>query len=204
MEMNLQWVLLATIPFASALIGWATNFVAVKMLLHPLQPKKILWMTFQGLIPKRIDDLADRVAKSIARDFLTKEDVAEMVEKVHLKPFLVSFVKEKWDEKQGDFLDKFPMIKMFLPQEKLDEIRDTIVDSFAEGDEDISLKIAEEISDKVDLEEVIRSNILKFDLAQLDDIINEIAKNEFRYIERLGGVIGFVVGLAQLGIFFLI
>ncbi len=195
--MNLDLILLIAIPLVSGAIGWATNFVAVKMLLHPLKPKTILGMTFHGLIPKRIEDLADKVAKSIARDFLTKDDIATMVESVELKPFIEEFIKRKWEEKQSGFLEKFPMIQMFLPKEKLDEIRDMIISSFSEGDADISSIIGDEISGKVNLEGVIRDNILKFDLAQLDEIINDIASKEFKYIERLGGLLGFLVGLVQ-------
>ena len=32
---------------------------------------------------------------------------------------------------------------------------------------------------------------------RLEKIIEEIARKEFRYIERLGGIIGFIIGLVQ-------
>ena len=34
------WLIL--IPFISAFIGWFTNWIAIKMLFHPKEPKKIL------------------------------------------------------------------------------------------------------------------------------------------------------------------
>ena len=40
------------LPIIAALIGWATNFVAIKMLFHPQDPKKILGITFQGVFLK--------------------------------------------------------------------------------------------------------------------------------------------------------
>ncbi len=174
------------------------------MLLHPLKPRRILGVTFQGLIPRRISDLAERIARSISRDFLTVEDIGQMIEKVELKPFLRDYIKTKWDEKLDSILGFIPMIKMLLPQDKLNEIRDRIIDSFTEGEGDITTAIARAIEGKIDLEEVICSNILAFDLAQLDQIINEIAEREFRFIEVLGGVIGFVVGVIQVGLVLLV
>jgi uncharacterized membrane protein YheB (UPF0754 family) len=196
-EEILHYLFLGAIPIVSGAIGWLTNWVAVKMLLHPLRPKVVLGVKFQGLIPRRIEDLASRIAISISRDFLTVEDIGEMIEKVELKPFLSEYIKNKWDEKLDVILGAFPMIKMMVPQDKLDGIRDKVIESFTEGEGDIGSAIAEAIQDKVDLEEVIRTNILAFDLSQLDSIINEIAKKEFRFIEILGGVIGFIIGLFQ-------
>lgn len=40
-------------PVICALIGWFTNFLAVKMLFHPHKPIKIGPFTIQGIFPKR-------------------------------------------------------------------------------------------------------------------------------------------------------
>ena len=38
------WLIL--IPLISAFIGWFTNWIAIKMLFHPKEPKKILMVFF--------------------------------------------------------------------------------------------------------------------------------------------------------------
>ena len=54
-----------SIPIISGSIGWFTNYIAVKMLLHPIEEKSFLGFKFQGVIPKRHHELADKIADAI-------------------------------------------------------------------------------------------------------------------------------------------
>ena len=92
------------------------------------------------------------------------------------------------------------MIQMFLPADKMESIRDKLVAAFCDGKGTTAEMLALEISSKIDLRDVIYKNILSFDLETLEDIIQKIAKKEFRFVERLGGLIGFFIGGIQLGI----
>ena len=47
---------------------------------------------------------------------------------------------------------------------------------------------------------IVEEKIHAFDLDQLESIVRKLAHREFRSIEILGAVIGFVVGLVQWGI----
>ena len=44
---------LYSIPFISAFIHWLTIRMALKLLFHPRQPKRILGFTLQGVFPKK-------------------------------------------------------------------------------------------------------------------------------------------------------
>ncbi len=189
---------LYTLPFVSALIGWATNFVAIKMLFRPYKPVKILWITFQGLIPKRHVVLAEAIAEAVERDFLTVQDLKEIVKKVDLGELLGTVIREKWDEKSESILASFPMLQMFVPPEKIIEIRDKIVDAFSEGMDSDSDHLAEKVAQKADISGMIHRNILAFDYTQLEEVVENLASNEFRYIEKLGGILGFLIGLFQM------
>src|SRR5690554_6310986 len=54
-------------------IGWLTNKVAIKMLFRPINPHKILGITFQGVFPRRKDKIAASLAEIIEKDLLSKE-----------------------------------------------------------------------------------------------------------------------------------
>ena len=199
--MELKWWmqngLLVAMPFISGAIGWFTNYIAVKMLTKPIHPKKILGLTFQGLLPKRHKELAGRISTAIAKDFLTEENVLSLIKKANADHLLKDYIKKKWDDKIGDVLSIVPMIQMFLSPDKLGEIRDKIAEAFSGNSEDFLHILTEGLKGKIDLEETIKANILEFDLNRLESIIQEIAHREFRYIERLGGLIGFLIGVVQ-------
>jgi uncharacterized membrane protein YheB (UPF0754 family) len=190
--------ILFTLPIISALIGWATNFVAVKMLFKPHEPKGFGWFTVQGLIPKRHAAIAEAVSQAVEKEFLTKTDLKELIQKVNIKELMAGFVRKRWDEKSEEIMDANPMIKMFVPSEKLLEIRDKVVNGFTEDLEADADFLAQQISDRSDIGALIHRNIMNFDYTRLEEIIESLAKNEFRYIERLGGILGFLIGMVQL------
>ena len=190
---------LYALPFISGSIGWFTNYLAVKMLTRPVKPINILGIKIQGVIPRRHEDLADKVAEAVKKDFFKSSDLEESMAGVDFKPIIKEIFLRKWDEKIGDVLDSLPMIKMFLPPDKLDDIKIKIVEAFTEGNgNSIGKTVAESITKHVDISAIVKKNILAFDLDQLESIIHEIAKKELRFIEHLGGFLGFIIGLVQL------
>ena len=72
-----QWIWLS-LPVISALIGYVTNWVAIRMLFRPYEEKR-LWgvrVPFTpGLIPKRRGDLARSIGRSVSRYLLTHETI---------------------------------------------------------------------------------------------------------------------------------
>jgi len=64
-------------------------------------------------------------------------------------------------------------------------------------------KVATQFESSVDLKQMIEDNIAAFDLEHLERIVNQVAKREFRTIERLGAALGFVIGCVQVALFWL-
>ncbi len=69
-------------PLIGAVIGYGTNWVAIKMLFRPLKPVKIGEFTLPftpGIIPKRKDKLAKAIGESVGNQLFTKHDMEEML-----------------------------------------------------------------------------------------------------------------------------
>lgn len=65
-------------PIVGAIIGYGTNRLAIRMLFRPHRPKHILgWQVpfTPGLIPKKRDELALSIGKSVAEELLTPEAI---------------------------------------------------------------------------------------------------------------------------------
>ena len=56
---------------------------------------------------------------------------------------------------------------------------------------------------QVDLKQMIEDNISAFDLERLEAIVHAVANREFRTIERLGALLGFVIGCVQVALFWI-
>ncbi len=181
-------------------LGYATNWLAVKMLLRPVRPVNVLGFRIQGLLPRRQAELADRISAAIAREFLTEADIMNFLKKADPSQALKSLFARKWEEKVGDILAAMPFLAAFLSPEKLGFIRDAIADAIAEESEPLLEALAHTLEDKIDLQETLRVKILGFDLQRLNAIIEEIGQREFREITWLGGIIGVVIGAVQAGL----
>jgi uncharacterized membrane protein YheB (UPF0754 family) len=55
----------------------------------------------------------------------------------------------------------------------------------------------------MDVEAVVREKVAAFSSDKLEEMLLGIMKREFRFIEWVGAVLGFLIGLTQLGILWL-
>ena len=69
-------------PLIGAVIGYCTNYIAVKMLFRPYKEIKIGSFSIPftpGIIPKRQKDLAQAVGKAVGNSLITENDLSEML-----------------------------------------------------------------------------------------------------------------------------
>jgi uncharacterized membrane protein YheB (UPF0754 family) len=53
------------------------------------------------------------------------------------------------------------------------------------------------LQSELDLEAIVVQKVTNFSSAKLEDILYQIMTKEFRFIEIIGAVLGFTIGLAQ-------
>ena len=190
-----QIISLILVPMAVATAhGFFTNWMAVQLLLKPVKPVNILGFKLQGLLPRRQEELAERISSAIAERFLTREDILNFLRQVDPVAAMRVLLAEKWDEKLGEILDSIPMAKMFISSERLQGIRDKIAGALAEEAGAFTERLVDSLDGKIDLKETLRRNIMAFDVTELNDIIEQIGYREFREIAWVGAAIGLVIG----------
>jgi uncharacterized membrane protein YheB (UPF0754 family) len=84
-------------PVIGAIIGLFTNYIAVKMLFHPLHPIKIgkFKVPFTpGIIPKRRGALASAIGHAVGEELFTPDDLAKMLCSDEVEKKLVSTVTD--------------------------------------------------------------------------------------------------------------
>ena len=57
--------------------------------------------------------------------------------------------------------------------------------------------LGQELQEQKLLGSLVRSKIATFDLQELERLVLRVAKNELRYIEVFGAVLGFIIGILQ-------
>jgi len=79
-----------------SVIGWSTNWAVIQMLFRPRLPKKILGITWAGLLIKKKPELARKIGEVVEQDLLTKEKIIEKVDAI--KPIIHTKIEERISE----------------------------------------------------------------------------------------------------------
>ncbi|MCI7300597.1 DUF445 family protein [Ihubacter massiliensis] len=133
-------------PLIGALIGYCTNFIAVKMLFKPHRPimigKRRLPFT-PGLIPKRKDELAGAIGSAIGEVLLTKKDLAEALPAEHIKESITGGLWEAYLGVKESQVSIGEAARGYLSEERLEEIRfkleDVITERVMSGIEELDI-----------------------------------------------------------------
>jgi uncharacterized membrane protein YheB (UPF0754 family) len=191
-------VLYCTLPFITALIGWVTNFIAVKMIFRPRREIRILGFRIIGLIPKRKHDLAVKIAETIEKELISHRDIRAILqsEDFHLSTGVA--IKKRIEQLIDEKLVANPLLAMFVTPEIIEKLTDLLMEELQKELPGLIDSLFETVEKKIDFRAIIKDKIDGFDLTRLESIIQAIAAKELRAIELFGGILGFVVGVVQM------
>ncbi len=188
--------LIAT-PIVAALIGYVTNYIAVLMLFRPHQPRRLLGFSVHGLVPRRQKEIAESLGAMIERDLLSHADIQQALQSAETREEAKTFLSEQVDTFAQQLSAQNPMIGMFVQGPMLEQVKGMLAAQMTERFPEFVERVIGKVEHKLDISEIVRAKVEGFDLSKLEAIIYEVSARELKTIEVLGGVLGFIVGLAQ-------
>lgn len=187
-----------TIPAIGGLIGWSTNWLAVKMIFRPIEPRRILFFRVQGLIGRRQHDLAKAIGHVVGNHLVEHKDVVKSLNKLDFAGILANVLDKGLGPKVQE-LRGLPLIGGFLTEERVRDIRNSIVDGIMQHKDAVLDEVERGLAKGLDVPGLVEKKVASFAVAKLEALILEVASRELRAIEVLGGVLGALIGLAQVG-----
>lgn len=188
-----------TLPFVSALIGWVTNFIAVKMLFHPRIPINLGFFKVQGVFPKRKDSLAEKLGRIVGQELFNISDLKEQLLHEENRKAIIAVIEVRIDTFLREKLkDAVPMLAMFISDDLVNKIKTTLMAEFENSLPEIMNTFSAKLEEKVNIEEIVKEKVNNFSMEKLEDIMFSIMKKEFKFIELVGGILGFLIGLIQI------
>ncbi len=185
----------------SSMIGWITNYVAIKMLFKPYNKINFGFFSIQGLIPKRRHEIGQKIAATVKESIISMTDILNSLNKKGLEEELEVIVDKLIHGKvKPEILNAFPMAAMFLTESVILKVELGIKKIILENKESIIEGILNAVEKNVNFEEIIIKNIDNFSLEELEKITLNLARTELRHIEIIGAILGGIIGIAQIGI----
>lgn len=191
------WLIL--IPLISAFIGWVTNWIAIKMLFHPREPKRFLGITFQGIFPKRQQQFAEKLGKLVSNEFLSFSDIEQKISNPeNLKKIMPMIEKHIDDFLRLRLSDEMPVISMFIGDKTINKIKGALMEEIENLFPIVMKQYASNLKSELDLEHIVIKKVAGFSSDKLEEILYQIMSKEFRFVEIIGAVIGFLIGVVQI------
>ena len=167
-------------PLIGAVIGYFTNYIAVKMLFHPLKPVKIGGKVLPftpGIIPKGKPRLAKALGKAVGEKLFTHEDLKAMLLSREIKESVLDSAVKGIQEVQNsqDSLETF--MEQYIDTEDYEHMRGQLekllTEKITQGLEklDVGRIIAEEGAKEV--KEKFQGSMVSMFLK--DDLIKSLA-----------------------------
>jgi uncharacterized membrane protein YheB (UPF0754 family) len=108
-------MLIYTLPLIGALIGWLTNYIAIKMLFHPRDEVRIFFIPIHGVFPKRQKDLARKLGQIVSEELVSVEDLTAHLKEKATSEAILNHISIRLEEGIASRLPRaFPMLAMLL------------------------------------------------------------------------------------------
>lgn len=190
------------LPLISALIGYITNVVAIKMLFWPRRPVNLLLFKLHGLLPKRRAELANSLGKLVEEQLLSLDDLFEKINTPEVREIISRQIITAVRDRLGEIIPRIVPAK--ITQVIVDSLEKLIRQEAEHMIRQIIDSGHEYLTKEIQVSRIVEDKVNAFDLDQLEEMIREVSSPELRAIEILGGVLGFIIGIIQDGILLLL
>ncbi|MCA9513870.1 MAG: hypothetical protein KC635_02905 [Myxococcales bacterium] len=188
-----------TIPVVAGVIGWFTNWLAVKMMFHPTEFVGIKpFLGWQGIVPANALRLANTGLKLITSQLLR---VPELFEDFDSKKFvdengqrIRALTRKSIEEKASAH---FPQMWAALSPAIKEQVYTLAENEVMKVSSDVMEQAAERIEDLLDVEQVVTDAVLA-DKGLMSKVFLTVGAAEFKFIEISGLYFGFLFGLVQM------
>lgn len=199
---DLQWLKYATIPIIAGIIGYVTNWVAVRMTFRPLEfigiPPYLGW---QGIIPMKARKMASISVESVLSKIGTLREIAEQMDPERIAGHIVATVDPLVPQMVDDYARQSGHADLWdtMPEALREVVYTRVRRKLPSKVRALTSDVADNIDDLLDLRLMVVDQ-LAADKELLNRIFLEAGEREFKFIVNSGLWFGFVLGLFQMGL----
>lgn len=187
----------------STFTGWVTTWIAIKMLFHPRKPISILGFKLQGIFPKNQRLIAEKLGQVVGKELLSFDEIEKKVTNPENLEKLRPDIEEHIDHFLRNRLKEvFPMLFMMIGEKTILQLKDAFLSELETLFPLLMKNYMAKLEKDLDLEKIVTEKVANFSTEKLEDILNQITKREFKFLEFIGAFFGLLIGLAEVAIRF--
>ncbi|MDT4891740.1 MAG: hypothetical protein QOE97_775 [Pseudonocardiales bacterium] len=198
LQMSL-WVLFhqpLIMPVFGLIVGWFTDWLALKMIFNPKQPINILGFRVQGLFLKRRREVAADYGTLIADEVITARKIIEALLRGPLSDRVFALVRRQVQASLDTGLAK-PLAVLTVGTARYQQMKRTITAKVVDRLPETLTYLEEYARDTMDVRNVLVARMQELDELQFEALIRPAFEQDEWILITVGAVLGFVMGEAQ-------
>lgn len=137
------------------------------------------------------------MARAIENELLSSDDLAKALSNLDWKDEVEKTVEEAVEHKfSSNRFMSLPIIGVVSDNLKY-QIKYAITKEILLQIDKKKGSLATKVKDNIDIKEILVSKIDNLDLMKFERLLTDFIARELKHLERLGGVMGFLIGLSQ-------
>lgn len=195
------WVLFhqpLIMPAFGLMVGWFTDWLALKMIFNPKEPIRLFGIEFQGLFLKRRKEVAADYGALIADEIITPRKVIEAVLNGPLSDRVFAMVRREvqaaLDRNTG--LAK-PLVVMTVGSSRYNEMKKTITSKVMDRLPATMSYLEDYARESMDVRNLLIEKMQGLDELQFEALIRPAFEQDEWILISVGAALGFVMGEIQ-------
>jgi len=193
-----DWLVLL-IPVISALVGWGTNLIAVRMMFHPLEFVGIKpFLGWQGIVPANARSFAGKATELITSKLINLRTALETFDPAAFTEGNLGKALDEMTEQSFERIKaRSPSWESTAPAAQ-DQIKKMLRREVSQVAAKTLGQVSEQIDDLIDVKLLVMDAATR-DRAMMGDLFMRIGSKEFSFIRISGLYFGALFGLVQMG-----
>jgi uncharacterized membrane protein YheB (UPF0754 family) len=188
------------LPVFGLITGWATDWLALKMVFFPVEPRRYLGLfTWQGLFLRRRAEVARDYGDLIAKEIITPRNVVEAVLRGPLSDRLFALVQRQVhqmvDSQAG--LAR-PLVVMAVGGRRYQRVKRLVTEMVMDRLPETMAAVEEYAADAMDIRNTLMAKMQQLSPAQFERLLRPAFEQDEWMLIAVGAMLGFAVGEMQI------
>jgi uncharacterized membrane protein YheB (UPF0754 family) len=192
------WVLFKfplIMPLFGLFTGWFTDWLALRMIFYPIEPRKYFGVTWQGLFLKRRAEVAEAYGSLIAQEIITPHNVIEAILHGPLSDRVLALIQRQLDRELGSVAK--PLLVFAVGSRKYQDVKLAIAEQIMSRLPETMRYIEDYATDAMDIRNVLVSKMKELSPHEFERLLRPAFEQDEWILIATGAVLGFAVGEGQ-------
>lgn len=187
-----------TLPIFGIIVGYATNWLALKMIFRPLREKKYLFFKYQGLFLKRQKEVSKEYADLVANSILTPDKILDSI----LYGKTADALFDSIQTKIFDALNRIeglakPVVTVLVGSAEYEAIRRYIATRILDTVPHSVHQVEKYLGESMGIEKMLYERMVALEPEDFEVLLRTAFQEDEIILILVGAFLGFMVGVGQ-------